>query len=322
MQPHPTLDQLEILQTVAETGSFSAAGRKLNRAQSVISYGIANLEAQLGVKLFTRDGTREPQLTDMGKAILEEARRMAGVLQRIRARVEGHARGLESEIAIAIDSVLPAPVLIRALTAFEAQFPTVALHLHVGSLGLITDQVVNQTADLGIGGQLGEADVRLIEIGLVTMVPVAAAGHPLAGVKGVIPAEDLREHTQLVVTDQSARTRGQDFGVLALRIWRMTDMHTKHLMIRGGLGWGRLPRWMVAEDLAQGRLTELMIEPYGTVTNPFFAMHRTDRMPGPAASWLIDQFKSQLGCFNEVAPDGLLPGVAAAKAGQSKRQGR
>src|SRR4026207_1248611 len=111
MQPTPTLDQLHVLLTVAETGSFSAAGRKLNRAQSVISYTIANLEAQLEVKLFEREGTRETQLTPMGKAVREEARRMTSVLQRTRARVESHARGLESEVALSIDVSLPAPVL-------------------------------------------------------------------------------------------------------------------------------------------------------------------------------------------------------------------
>ncbi|QIG46362.1 LysR family transcriptional regulator [Nordella sp. HKS 07] len=307
MQPNPTLDQLQILLAVAETGSFSGAGRKLNRAQSVISYGIANLEAQLGVKLFEREGTREPQLTEMGKAILEDARRMAGVMQRIRARVEGFNRGLESEVAVAIDPVLPAPVLIRTLRAFAQEFPTVGLRLNVGSLGSIVDQVVKGEADIGIGAVPGEADVRLIEIGLVTMVPVASPDHPLARLKGPVPLEDLREHTQLVVTDPSQRTRGRDFSVFAFRIWRLTDMHTKHLMIRAGLGWGGLPGWIIAEDLRQGLLVELDLEPYGQVQGPFFAMHRTDRQPGPAASWLIDIFKSKLGCFNEAAPDGLLP---------------
>ena len=76
MQPNPTLDQLQVLVAVADTGSFSAAGRKLNRAQSVISYAIANLETQLGLKLFEREGTREPRLTDVGRAMLEDARRM------------------------------------------------------------------------------------------------------------------------------------------------------------------------------------------------------------------------------------------------------
>ncbi|TIU21321.1 MAG: LysR family transcriptional regulator, partial [Mesorhizobium sp.] len=139
MQPNPTLDQLQILVTVADTGSFSAAGRKLNRAQSVISYAIANLEAQLGLKLFEREGTREPQLTEIGRAMLEDARRMTGVLQRIRSRVDGYHQGLEAEVALSVDAALPSPVLVRVLKAFEAQFPTVMLRLHIGTLGLIPD---------------------------------------------------------------------------------------------------------------------------------------------------------------------------------------
>ena len=54
----PTFDQLRVFLAVVETGSFAAAGRKLNRAVSVISYGIGNLEAQLGLTLFEREGTR------------------------------------------------------------------------------------------------------------------------------------------------------------------------------------------------------------------------------------------------------------------------
>lgn len=306
MQPNPTLDQLQVLLAVAETGSFSAAGRKLNRAQSVISYSIANLEAQLEVKLFEREGTREPQLTPMGKAVLEEARRMANVLQRIRARVESHARGLESEVALSIDVSLPAPVLIAVLKTFAAEFPTVALRLSVGTLGLIVDQVAKGEADIGIGG-ITDADVRLIEIGNVSLVPVAAPDHPLARLKRAVAQEELRDHVQLVVTDQSRRTAGKDFGVFAYRTWRLTDMHTKHLMLREGIGWGSLPPWMIADDLAQGRLVKLELEAFSGARGPLYAMHRNDRTPGPAASWLITEFKQHLGCFNEYAPDDALP---------------
>ncbi|WP_119270295.1 LysR family transcriptional regulator [Taklimakanibacter deserti] len=305
MQANPTLDQLQVLLAVAETGSFSAAGRKLNRAQSVISYTIANLEAQLGVKLFEREGTREPQLTEMGKAVLEDARRMSGVLQRIRSRVEHHARGLESEVALSIDVTLPAPVLIAVLKAFEAKFPTVTLRLSVGTLGLIVDQVVKGEADIGVGG-ITDADVRLIEIGDVTLVPVAAPDHPLARLKRTVAQEELRDHVQLVVIDQSRRTAGKDFGVFAYRTWRLTDMHTKHLMLRSGVGWGSLPPWMIADDLAQGRLVELELESFSKARGPLYAMHRNDRNPGPAASWLIGEFKQHLGCFNEYAPDEVL----------------
>ncbi|MER8841913.1 LysR family transcriptional regulator [Mesorhizobium sp. M0684] len=302
MQPNPTLDQLQILVAVAETGSFSAAGRKLNRAQSVISYAIANLEAQLGLKLFEREGTREPQLTDVGKATLEDARRMVGVLQRIRSRVDGYRQGLEAEVTLSVDVTLPSPVLVRVLKAFEAQFPAVTLRLHIGSLGLILDHVVGGQADLGIGGLLGETDVNLLRIGFFSLVPAAAPDHPLALLPRPVALEDVREHIQLVVSDQSERTRGRDYGVFAYRTWRLTDVRTKHVLMREGLGWGGLPRWLIADDLANGRLVELDLEPYSEVRSPLYAMHRADRSPKPAAAWLIDQFKRQLGCFNEFEP--------------------
>jgi DNA-binding transcriptional LysR family regulator len=113
--------------------------------------------------------------------------------------------------------------------------------------------------------------------------------------------EELREYVQLVVTDQSQRTRGQNFGVFALRTWRLTDMHTKHLMLRDGIGWGNLPPWMIAHDLAKGRLVELRLEAFSGARGPLYAMHRNDHHPGPAASWLIGEFKRHLGCFDEYA---------------------
>ncbi|RAZ89491.1 LysR family transcriptional regulator [Mesorhizobium hawassense] len=302
MQPNPTLDQLQILVAVADTGSFSAAGRKLNRAQSVVSYGIANLEAQLGLKLFEREGVREPQLTDVGKAMLEDARRMVSVLQHMRSRVDGHHQGLEAEVALSVDATLPSPVLVRVLKAFEAQFPTVMLRLHIGTLGIIPDHVLSGQADLGIGGMLGEVDVHLVRIGFMSIVLAAAPSHPLALLPKPVAIEDARAHTQLVVTDQSERTKGRDFGVFAYRTWRLTDVRTKHTLMREGLGWGGLPRWLIADDLASGRLVELDLELFREVRSPLFAMHRTDSSPKPAAAWLIDQFKRQLGCFNEMEP--------------------
>jgi DNA-binding transcriptional LysR family regulator len=68
-----TLDHLRIFIAAADEGSFSAAGRRLRRAQSVVSQVIATLEGQLGVPLFDR-GSRYPRLTDQGCALLADAR--------------------------------------------------------------------------------------------------------------------------------------------------------------------------------------------------------------------------------------------------------
>ena len=296
MQPNPTLDQLQVFLTVAEEGSFSAAARRLNRAQSVISYMIANLEAQLEMCLFEREGTREPRLTPEGKAMLPDARRMIGVLNDIRSRAEGMKLGLESELAIAVDVSLPSPALVEALKGFERQFPSVTLKLNVGALGVVWDQLLNRKCDIGFGGQLIGAidDVVSIRVGDASMIPVAAPGHPLAVYKGRVPLPVVRENIQLVISDPSRMTEGKDFGVFAYRTWRMTDMSTKRELILSGLGWGGLPTWMVTQDIEAGRLKALDLEPYPERPYSLFAFHRADSMPGPAATWLIERFKEEL----------------------------
>src|SRR5437879_1863004 len=118
----PTLDQLHVFLTVVETGSFAAAARKLGRATSVMSYSIANLEAQLGVALFDRDTTKKPQLTEAGRMVLAEARSVAHGVDGLRAKVKGLLQGLETELHLAFDVMLPADRVIDVLTAFSAAY--------------------------------------------------------------------------------------------------------------------------------------------------------------------------------------------------------
>src|ERR1700730_12408893 len=68
-----SLDQLRTFIAAVEEGSFSAPVRRLRRAQSLVSQTLANLEGQLGVKLFDRSAHR-PLLTDHGRALLADAR--------------------------------------------------------------------------------------------------------------------------------------------------------------------------------------------------------------------------------------------------------
>src|SRR5215207_7540235 len=120
----PTLDQLRVFLAVVEAGSFAGAGRRLRRATSAISYAVANLEAQLGLGLFERSGTRRPRLTEAGQAVLAEARVVDQGVATLRARVKGLLDGLEAELGLAVDVMLPPTRLAEALRAFAAEFPT------------------------------------------------------------------------------------------------------------------------------------------------------------------------------------------------------
>ena len=101
-----TLDQLRTFIAAAEHGSFSAAGRNLGRAQSVVSQTLANLEKQVGVTLFDRSG-RYPTLTEDGRALLQDARAVADQVDGFKARAKTLREGLEPELSLCIDVMYP-----------------------------------------------------------------------------------------------------------------------------------------------------------------------------------------------------------------------
>jgi len=291
----PTFDQLRVFLTVVDTGSFAGAARKLGRATSVISYSIANLEMQLGVSLFDRETTRRPQLTDAGRAVLSEARTIANGMGSLRAKVKGLIEGLESEVLLALDVMLPAWRVVDALKAFRETYPTVTLRLHVEALGAVTQMVLNRAATIGISGPLDmEIDgIERIGVGFVELVPVAAPSHPLA-LAGRNPPGAGREHVQLVLTDRSTLTQGWEFAVIGTRTWRLADLGSKHMLLREGIGWGNMPLPMIQEDLDAGRLVRLDMPDCKGGPYRLQAVHRTDSPPGPAASFLISRFEGQM----------------------------
>ena len=140
---NPTVDQLRIFLAVAQQGSFNRAGRHLGRALSVVSYGIAALEAQLGVSLFQRDGSRRPQLTDAGRALLADARSVIDEVDGLMARARSVRQGLETELALAVDVMVPSETVAATLHDFQAIFPTVDLRLHVEALGAVAALVLD-----------------------------------------------------------------------------------------------------------------------------------------------------------------------------------
>lgn len=286
----PSIDQIRIFLAVVDEGTFNGAARRLGRAISVVSYGISNLEAQLGVALFDREGSRKPQLTEAGRAVLASARAVADDVDALMARVRGHNQGLEAELTVAVDVMFPTETLARLLQDFLMAFPTVDLRLHVEALGAVAGQLLDGQADLAITGAVLVDDPALdrMAIGTVDLVPVAAPGHPLAQMAPVPPGTG-RQYLQLVLTDRSALTQGRDFSVLAARTWRLGDLGAKHALLRQGIGWGNMPRHVVADDLASGRLVHLAMPEGAEIVYPIHAQWRRDSPAGPARTWLLER---------------------------------
>jgi DNA-binding transcriptional LysR family regulator len=291
MQPRaPTLDQISVFLAIVETGSFAGAARKLGRATSAVSYAMANLEDQLGVTLFARAGATKPRLTEAGRAILPDGRSLTIVLDGLIAKTRGLTQGLEAEVRLVVDVMLPAKMLVRALDDFHKRFPTVSLRLQAEALGAVTATVLDGSSMFGLSGPLEVSNDLLIKgpAGSVKLIPVAHPDHPLAGLGKVTEAE-ARDHVQLVLADRSALTQGRDFGVVAVKTWRLADLGAKHALLLAGLGWGSMPKPMVSDDIKRGRLVRLAIDAWDNTQYHFHTIHRRDTPPGPAASWLMER---------------------------------
>ncbi|MCL4671791.1 MAG: LysR family transcriptional regulator [Sphingomonadaceae bacterium] len=290
----PSLDQLRLFLAVVDHGSFGGAARASGRAVSAVSYGIAQIEAQLGVTLFEREGSRRPVLTEAGKGLLAEARSVADAADALMAKARSLHAGLESTLSLVVDVMAPGEATARVLRDFRVMFPTTALRLQVEALGAVAACLLDGEADLAIGGPvlIDLPELERQTIGAVELVPVAAPGHPLAGPE--IPPGESRRHLQLVLTDRSRLSQGREFSVLSPQTWRLADLGAKHELLRQGIGWGNMPRHMVRDDQASGALVLLDLPEKPGATYPLNALWRRDRRLGPAASWLIDAFRVTL----------------------------
>src|SRR5580700_8162472 len=190
-----SLDQLRAFIASADEGSFSAAARKLHRAQSVVSELVSSLEGQIGVTLFDRSG-RYPVLTPEGAVLLADARSISSGLDFMKARAKGMAAGLEPELSVVVDVLFPIAPITEAAKEFRVKFPGTPLRLYVEALGAAYQPVLDGVAGFGIVGSLpllppSFASERVVG---VPMIMVAAREHPLALYQGTIPKSELARH--------------------------------------------------------------------------------------------------------------------------------
>jgi DNA-binding transcriptional LysR family regulator len=290
-----SLDQLRIFIAAADEGSFSAASRRLRRAQSMVSQTLANLEAQLGVKLFDRSA-RIPVLTDQGRALLADARAVAGDVDLLKSRAKRLAGGLEPELSVVVDVVFPLAPFTATVAAFQKEFPATLLRFDIES-SAVMEPVLERRCAVGVMASLQVAPPQLArERLLVLRSPmVVSPQHPLATHGSPIPAAILSQHIQLVHADPADLARPGAFGLLSPKVWRLSDLGAKLAFLRAGLGFGLMPLHLIEKELASGALIQITGEsaPSEGHVIAMSAVYRTDSPPGPAGRWFIDRLKEE-----------------------------
>jgi len=291
-----SLDHLRVLVTISDVGSFSAAARRLRRAQSAISQAVATLEELQGVRLFDRSGHR-PRLTDIGQVLVEQARLVLASAARFEAVAASNRAGLEAELALAIDPLVPTAPLIESLHALRGTYPDLPVSFTTEGLGGALRRLRNDSAALAICLLLPAVPEDIIAYPLlcIDMIPVVAPEHPLASLGRPATRSDLEPHAQLVLSDP-VDPGGASYGLSSARLWRFVDLGRRLDFLLAGFGWCRMPGHLVSEPIAAGQLARIEIENDPTPRDglTIYAAHRRDHAPGVAGRWLLDELKRRL----------------------------
>ena len=255
-----TINQLRVFVAICDQGSFSGAARRLRRAQSGISHAIKALESAFDVELFERN-TRKAQLTAAGRSLLPDARAVISRTEEMKNRAGAIAKAGVPQVSVAIDAYFPRAHLIDCLRALQAQFPTAAINLRITTMqsgeNLVHDRVCALAVTIEDVPEVNPDAIERRWLREAKMVTLCAPSHPLASTPGPIPKDEFGRYIQIVVTDNQPGGEKTQLGTAGKHQWLVNDLGAKRDLLRAGLGWGHLPRHLVAEDLASGQLIEL-----------------------------------------------------------------
>jgi len=282
-----TLEQLRSLCAVVEKGGFHAAAESLFRSQSAISIAIKNLEQELKLSLFDRQGYR-PSLTSEGQVLYAKAK---GILLRCEelSNIAKHfVQGAETEISIALSAIAPVEQILAVIKHISESAPATRMNLQVENMGGTLERLLEKEVDFAIAERfMPVAQTETARLTSTEMISVISAGFPLAKHYPAITAADLEHHVQAVVRDTSRKQNKQSAGILSgASQWLVNDFDMKKHMILSGAAWGRMPRHRIAEELADGRLLELSGNELNPLIIDIYLFRRASEPMGPISERL------------------------------------
>ncbi|ENV79420.1 MULTISPECIES: LysR family transcriptional regulator [Acinetobacter] len=239
-------EQLTIFKTVMETGSFSAAARKLNKVPSAVSMSIANLEIDLNLNLFERLG-REPVATSEAHVLYEKTNQLLIEMNQWKQQAYALSTGLESVLNIVIASELLDTNWTDYVSLVSKQFPDLQINITSAPQEDALAMLLDQRAQLAWMFEREHLDYReqFVEIKKESLIPVVSKTHPLANMQH-IQFEDLLNQRQIVVASRDNTIKPE--LLFSKNYWRTDNHHSAYMLIVRNLGWGVLPSEMFQEN--------------------------------------------------------------------------
>ena len=291
----PTLDQLRVIVAVADGGTFSAAARQLGRVQPAITQSIKALEAGTGIAIFDRTG-KTVVLTDAGRLMVAKSREALAAVDALCDEAQRLSSGLESELSVAVDGGVPREVVTHTLAVVSEAFPDLKVAVFTEGFGGAEQLLREDMAQLGVyfsSAEASRAGLVREKLGVLDIIPVVAADHPLAAETGRVTPDQLKDHVQLMMVDRSRLIAPVEATIMSERTWVFSEYGTRLDCIRAGLGWGHVLKTLVLDDLESGRLKALAIGNAFSWSD-LGVYHKLGRPPARAGRLFIDTMAARL----------------------------
>ena len=250
---------MAIFATVAEAGSFTAAGRQLKLATSGISQHVTKLEGRLGVTLFYRS-TRSLSLTSEGQRLLEHVLRMMAAAEDGLNSIADVSKEPAGALTITLPAFMADSNYEQAIWEFTERYPSIALTIKYLDRNF---DLVGEGIDMALRmGELPDSALRSRRLGSFNRSLVCAPGY-LSKVGKINTPDDLVKCEFVAMEeliDQLPLKKGKGETIASTNKGRIlvNNFSALRSAIRAGLGVQRLPNSVVKADLESGALVTLL----------------------------------------------------------------
>jgi DNA-binding transcriptional LysR family regulator len=282
------LNELTVFLAVADTNSFSAAGREIHLTQPAVSQKIDNLEKHFSTRLFHREG-RTVRLTEAGQALQPLARELVGGAIRLEETMASLHGEVIGEMNIGCSTASGKYLLPGIVAQYRRNFPHVRINILISSRQSVVDKLLSGVASLGVTSKIIEhRDLEYRDFYCDEVILIVPADHAWARYRQIYPDDLLDE--PMILREEVAGTREvlveglqrHDISPDMLNIAMVLGNAEAIVMAVGeGIGVAFVSRLAALRDLELGNVVEVEVSGMSLKRNLFMVRNR--RLPATRA---------------------------------------
>lgn len=287
------LHELNVFVEAAQAENFSVAARRLCLSQPAVSLHVRNLEQQIGIELFQRNG-RNISLSEAGKVLLPLAQQVLRDAKHLEETMAGLQGKVIGRLSIACSTTVGKYVLPRLVANFRARYPDVMVEINVMSRRGAIERLLESRAEIAVvSTRLNHHDLEFVPFLTDEVILIVPPEHPWAVGRPVQPQElrtvpfIMREATAgtYEVVAEGLAAHGLSIEELPV-VLTLANAEAIEMSVEVGIGVAFVSRLAAARGLALGKVVEVPVSGMKLTRTIYMAHHtRYPSTPLQQAFW-------------------------------------